>query len=340
MAHSPSLLTRSASLTGYLDLARTLGLDPYRMAVTHGVPPASLTDPDLMVPANAVGRLLEASAQRAGALDIGLRMAETRNLSNLGAMGLVAREQPTLRKALEAMINYMWSQNQAQTLRLEEAGEVAVLRSSLAGPRPDASRQSNELTVAVMLRTLRRLLGQSWRPEAVAFTHAAPPDLTTHRRVLGMTPMFAQPFNGLVIAVSDLEAPVIDSDPVAARRIERYIEQVEGRRKADPVAAARELIVALLPTGACSVERVARHMGVDRRTLHRWLAQGGYSFVNLLAEVRENLAAAHLGAQDRSLTEIADRLGYASLSAFSRWYQRRFGVPPSTARARSGANTP
>jgi AraC-like DNA-binding protein len=236
------------------------------------------------------------------------------------------------------MIGYMWTQNQAQSLRLEMAGEVAILRSSLAGPRPDSSRQSNELTVAVMLRTLQRLLGHSWRPEAIAFTHAAPPDLTAHRRVLGMAPMFVQPLNGLVIAAADLEAPVIDADPVAARRVERYIEQVEGRRKADPLAVARELVVVLLPTGGCSATRVARHMGVDRRTLHRWLGEGGYSFVTLLEEVRKNLAAAHLAARDRSLTEIADCLGYASLSAFSRWHQRRFGMRPSATRARIGAD--
>jgi AraC-like DNA-binding protein len=315
-------LTRSASLTGYVDLARAVGLDPYRMATAQGLPPACLTDPDLMIPASAVGRLLETSAARSGAADFGLRLAETRNLSNLGALGLVMREQPTLRAAIEITINYIWAQNQALSLRLETAGEIAIIRTSIGGPRPNSSRQSTEMTVAVMVRTFRRLLAGRWRPEAITFAHAAPPDLATHRRVLGMAPTFGQQFDGVVLSIADLDAPIADADPVNAQRLERYIEAL-GWRSNDPVETARELIQALLPTGACSAARVAQHMGIDRRTLHRRLAGAGTNFRTLIEETRERLAAAHIAAGDRSLTEIADLLGYSSLSAFSRWRRAR-----------------
>ena len=35
----------------------------------------------------------------------------------------------------------------------------------------------------------------------------------------------------------------------------------------------RELIWMMLSSGNCSVERVAEHLGVDRRTVHRRLAR-------------------------------------------------------------------
>ena len=327
VATSP--LARGASLTGYVDLARAVGLDPYRMAAAHGIPAICLTDPDQMVASDAVGRLLEASARRSGAVDFGLRLAETRTLSNLGAVGLVVREQPSLGAAIEAIAKYIWTQNQALSLRLEVAGEVALLRTSIGGPRPDASRQANELTVAVLVRTLRRLLGPVWRPETVAFMHAAPENLAAHRRVLGLTPLFGQAFNGLVVPAADLDSPIADADPANARRLERYVELVQGRRRDDAVSIVRELILTLLPTGACGADRVAAHMGIDRRTLHRRLSGAGVTFRALLAETRERLVATHLAAGDRSLTEIADLLGYASLSAFSRWYRDRHGVSPS-----------
>ena len=319
-AASPRL-GRSAGLTGYLDLARSLGLDPYRLAAAQGLPGVCLTDPDFKVPAEAIGRLLEITSRRAGIEDFGLRLAETRRLSNLGAIGLVAREQPTVRAAIESIVHHSWLQNEALIWRLEDASDLVILRLSLAADRR-AGRQATELTIGVTVRAVRGLLGERWRPEAIVFQHAAPKDLATHRRVLGVAPTFNGDFTGIVFAKRDLAAPIANADPETARQLQRYVDQLAVRRQADPAAAARELVLALLPTGGCSAEKVAALMGIDRRTLHRRLACQGESFTSLLEAARRNVAAAHLASRERTLTEIADLLGYSSLSAFSRWRRR------------------
>ena len=321
-------LGRSAGLTGYIDLARGLGVDPYRMAASVGLPSACLTDPDLKVSSESIGRLLEVTARRAGAQDIGLRLAEGRRLSNLGAVALVVREQPTLRAAIETLIHYAWLQNEALSLRLEPAGPVTLLRLEVATER-GGGRQGTELTIGVLVRTLRDLLGKTWRPEVVAFRHTAPENLATHRRVLGLTPTFGEDFTGLVLPTADLDKPIPAADPDMARQAQRYVDQIAGARHADPAAVVRDLLAALLPTGGCSIERVAAHMGLTRRTLHRRLARQGVTFTELLSDVRRRAAAAHLATPDRSLTEIAGRLGYSSLSAFSRW--RRKSAKPGRA---------
>jgi len=57
-------LIRSACLTNYVEVARSIGLDPYRQLKAAGLSRACLADPDTMIRASAVGRLLEASAVR------------------------------------------------------------------------------------------------------------------------------------------------------------------------------------------------------------------------------------------------------------------------------------
>ena len=57
-------LSRSAALTGYADLARSVGLDPFRILDSAGVSRRALSDPDLKIPANSVSRILETSAER------------------------------------------------------------------------------------------------------------------------------------------------------------------------------------------------------------------------------------------------------------------------------------
>ena len=57
---------RVATLHGYLELTRSLGLDPAELLSAVRLRPADLADPDAWVPAAAVGRLLELTAERSG----------------------------------------------------------------------------------------------------------------------------------------------------------------------------------------------------------------------------------------------------------------------------------
>ena len=90
-------LIRSAVLSNYVEVARSVGLDPYRMISEFRLPPACLKDPEVKVSAATVGRLLEESAQRSGKLDFGLRLADQRTVANLGALGCANSRQSARR---------------------------------------------------------------------------------------------------------------------------------------------------------------------------------------------------------------------------------------------------
>src|SRR5690349_20659972 len=104
---------RAATLTGYADLAASLGLDPDHLATSVGLVPAQLDSSDSWIPAGAAAHLLELSAQLSGCADFGLRMAELRHLGTLGPLSVVLRDEPTLRSALELLIRYRHSYNEA-----------------------------------------------------------------------------------------------------------------------------------------------------------------------------------------------------------------------------------
>ena len=87
----------------------------------------------------------------------------------------------------------------------------------------------------------------------------------------------------------------------------------------------RWLVREMRPLGRCSIEKVAKHLGVDRRTVHRHLAQNGETFSSLVDDVRGELAEGYLRGSNRRLTDVADLLGFSALSAFSRWHKRHFG---------------
>ena len=325
-------LARSAALSDYVDVASAIGLDPMRMIDEAGIPRAALNDPDLKISAGAVVRLFEASAERAGVEDFGLRIASRRKLSSLGALGLLVREQANIRKAFEAVIEYGWIQNEAVSLRIDDAGGLVIVNAAVTAAPPAASRQSTELTLAVLVLSLRALLGENWHPQLACFSHAAPSNTQPHARLFNCPVEFDHDFSGIVMVRRDLELPIPRSDPLTARQLEKFLDSAAGPRRASPDETVRHLVLKLLPTGQCTAQQVASRLGIDRRTLHRHLAEHRTSFSDILDDERGRLAQSHIAQGSRPLSDVAVLLGFSCLSAFSRWYARRHGHSASSRR--------
>lgn len=320
---------RSASLTNYVDVARAVGLDPYQQLRAARISRSLLLDPDIRMPAGLVGRLLEASASAAQVDDFGLRMAEMREFSNLGPLAFVVREEPTLRRALASMVRYMSLQNESLSMRIEEVDGLVMIRLQILSDEPTSMRQATDLAVGVMYRILSLFLGASWRPRSIGFTHTAPASTATLQRLFGMPALFNQDFDGIVCRASDLEAPLPSYDPVMAQQVRRYLDTLLAQSSSTMSDKVRKLVYALLPSGLCSVERVAQHLNVDRRTVHRHLEQEDATYSGIVNHARTDLVLRYIENRERPLSEVATLLGFSSLSAFSRWFAGQFGCSVS-----------
>lgn len=328
-------LVRSASLGSYEQVARDANLDPFRMLREAGIHHSALRDPDLMIDADAVGRLLERSARLSGMADFGLRMAEHGRLSNLGPVALVMREEPTVRQALECLVRYMRLHNEGLQARLVDDGALTIIHVDLIMATTVPARQGIELSVGVLARILSLFLGKSWRADCVCFSHDRPADLARHHRLFGPHVEFRHDFNGIVCRSGDLETAISTADPAMARIVRRQLDDLLAGTSDTTLGKVRKLVVFLLPLGQCTAERVAGGLGVDRRTVARHLAGEGQTFSSILDAVRGELAQRYLQGSDRPLSDVAELLGFSELSSFSRWFSRRFGCSASIWKARA-----
>jgi AraC-like DNA-binding protein len=324
-------LVRSASLTDYLEVARAVGLDPSRMLADVGLSRRCLKDPDFKVPEESVRQLLEASAAAAGVEDFGLRMAERRTLSNLGPLALLLRDQPTIRQAIEAWKVNSKLHTETVSIRIDEDDGIATISMVRSIESFSPKRQGVEMTVGVLYRTMRQFLGEGWRPR-VCFVHSAPRNLDTHRRVFGSKVEFNCDFNGIICRTSDLDTPVAAADPAMARYAQQFVDSIKPSEGSfgDRV---RELVALMLASGDCRMERVAEQIGVDRKTVHRHLAEEGTTFSAIVDAVRTELANRYIANRERPLSLVAEMLGFSHSSAFSRWFKKRFGRSVSAWRA-------
>ncbi len=318
-------------------MAGALGLDPFGLIKNVGLDRACLLDPDLMIPVDRVNRLLEKSAKAAGAEDFGLRMAETRRISNLGPVALAARDAPTLREAMLAASRFLSLQNQALVLTLEPEGEVVVVKFDLVADLGASDRQAMELLLGVAHGLMRELSGGAWRSCPVWFSHGPPADMSRHLRMFGPWVEFGRPYNAVLVEAHDLDAPLPARDPAMARHVKRYLEPLLAQGGLPIGEQVRQLVTEMLASQRASADQVASRLNTNRRTLHRQLARDGESFSSILNAVRADLARRYIDDRALSLGEVAHLLGFSELSGFSRWFRAEFGRSPMSFRKAEAA---
>ncbi|MCR6477155.1 AraC family transcriptional regulator [Variovorax sp. ZS18.2.2] len=329
-------VVRSAVLVRYANFARRVGLDPLAMLQAVEIDPATLASPDLTVAAFKVYRLLELSANLTGLQDFGLRLGrEGGSLSYLGALGALARDEPTLRDALLRFAHDTHLHNTCMALEIAEARGVAVIHVTVLAEGEPTVRQSTEYSLSVLHLTMRQLIGAAWSPTSIQFMHRCAGSDQPHRLVFGCPVHFSAEGNAFVLPATDLDLPLPAAD--SGLRVYATVDMGSlalpdrGFVSSDRV---KQTMLRLLPLGRCRADVVAQTLAMDRRTLHRHLARSGKSYTELLHETRLELAKQYLSAGALSVTDIGGLLGFGSVNNFSRWFVTQQGVAPSRWRAR------
>jgi AraC-like DNA-binding protein len=331
---------RTATLTGYAALARSLGLDPAETTAAVGLAVADLDAGDRWIPAAPVARLLELSAQRSGVEDFALRLADLRRLGALGPISVALRDEPDLRAALDVLIRYEELYNEALHLRMGEDDVLVTVTAWLELGEPAPTGQALDLVMAVLLGVVRALVREDWEPLSASFARPPPADPGPYLRRFGPWVRFGGAETCLVFHTRELALPVVTSDPSIRPYTQDYLRSVLGPRATTAAAQTAEVLELLLPLGQASTAEVGRRMGLSPRQLQRSLAEEGTSFSGVVHEVRAALAERYLSVDHTSLTDLSLRLGFAAPSAFSRWFRQQFGTSPSEWRRTSRAKAP
>ena len=255
-------------------------------------------------------------------------MAEARQELDFGVLGLLLGHKRTLREALQAIIQYRHLMNEALAVYLESDGDMVVIREEIITETPVPLRQANELAVGVLARICSALLGTHWKPRGIHFTHAAPADVSLHRRVFGCPIVFDSDFNGIVCVAADLETPNPAADPALVRYAESLAEPLNVSGPDAVVQEVRRAVYLLLPLERASVEQVAEHLHLSARTLQRQLESAGATFSELVEEVRHNLAVRYMANPSYRIGRVAALLGYTRQASFTRWFVAHFGMTP------------
>ncbi|MRH88974.1 helix-turn-helix domain-containing protein [Nocardia sp. SYP-A9097] len=248
--------------------------------------------------------------------------------TSLGIWGFALSTSSTLRQALEIGVRYLDLSFAAGEMRLETRGtNVVIIRDDSALP-PELRRFTLERDMVAIGIVQQDLLPMRLPAIRLELALPAHPMYEAVSTLLGVSDLiFDAGRSALTLPASALEMPLPQANPASMKMYEEQCaEMVQRRRNRFGVSEqVRELLIH--HHGLAEQSDIAADLNISVRTLRCRLAAEGTTFRELSSETIGLLAEELLGT-GLTVESVADRLGYASVSAFGTAFRTWRGQTP------------
>lgn len=330
---------RVGAFQGIRRLIRECGGDPADLFKAFGIEIHLFDDVDNYVYYPSIIRLLEHCAKIFDRPHFGLEIGSHHNVENLGPMSMVMLSSDSVRQALSYVRRYICIHSPGGMADLEVIGGQASLNYRVINPAMAAFRQVNELSMAIAFRVIEGLAG---RGLTITEVHIASDKPATGRqqieRFFGAPVLYRQTTNSLVFAKRVLDLPVAGDSSSTLRFARQYLDSIAVDRSNELISTVENIVVCLLPLECCTLDMVARQLGLGPRNLQAKLQAAGEDFRSIVRYQREQLAKAYLRSTSTPISEIANLLGFSDQAVFTRAFSAWAGLSPGRYRAGSAAN--
>jgi AraC-like DNA-binding protein len=318
-------LTRLAA-----DRVRRAGIRLEPLLSQVGLTIDEIDDPERRITASNQVAFLQAAARALNDDFLGIRLAETFDLRDLGLLYYVMSSSETLGDALARASRYSRITNEAVLLQYQEAREPR-LRLHYLGISRDADLQQIEFCVVALVRLSRALSGRRFVPRHISISHPRPRGAARLAGVLGRGLEFGGGADEIDFPAGSARWPLVGADVRLNKILSDLCEETLNTRRHNSGTLRTRVenaISPLLPHGQATMTSIAKRLAMSTRTLTRRLAEEGVTFSEILQQLRARLAIRYLEAQDMPISRIAWLLGFEDASSFSHACRRWTGKSP------------
>jgi AraC-like DNA-binding protein len=296
----------------------------------HGIRPA-LSEPLCRVPLELVAGVVEDAAIRCADPLLGMRLAAAHRPR--GLFHYLMQAETDLRAAVEHLVNFDALVLTSARIRLESRGDAltVVLWPAL----PARYRPVTQACLAGLAADCRALTVAPIRFTAVELQGVPLAPRRDYEELFACPVRFGAPDNALVCSADTLRTAMARPNPIVAVAL---AEAAHLEAEVLASASMRQRVTLVVAAMLRSRERiicsdVARRLLSEPAALRRALLAEGVSFGRVCDDVRRALAAIHMEEPSLSLSEVADRCGFASPAAFARAFKRWSSWSPTLYRA-------
>jgi AraC-like DNA-binding protein len=281
------------------------------------VPPSTLFDENGWVPRELCFALADVAATMSGDTYFASRIGAAYKLDEFGMWGDLILGAASIEEACTAASDNIGLLHRGTSLELVPYARHVELRFAYDG----ALRASPRQHIIGTLVVLRKIALLANMPEAVGVQFSIPYTRDAERleETHGPRLEFGRDSNAIFIDRDILDMPLVRA---GRGRLAARLESVETPE------AFGTLLKELLPYGGANIETFAAKEHVSARTVQRKLEAWGFTFREILDDLRRTEAIQYVKSGKHSVLEIALMLGYSDHAHFTRAFRRWTGMPP------------
>lgn len=327
--HHPRVVVETAVLRG---------ADRDTLFEGSGLTPETLTSPDMRVSYLQYGALCANAIRLTGDPALGLEVGRNTGVAQMGALGFLLMNSPTIGAAYDALVRYGHHYIPAWILSMESGRNEAALSFSEGIPLAPFRVFAHEVMFAALDNHGRTLRGGKAIPVLrVEFPYPEPAYSGLYREPFdgGVPFLFDAPVGKIVVARSYLNEPLPFADPATAKLAEQICARLIpfDSSRDGLVAQMRRLLgneLGVPPT----LSEIACNLQTSTRTLRRELKKMRTSYKELVDEARRHRAEAWMQTTSMPIERLAHSLGFSTVGSFRRAYKRWTGTTPGAERTR------
>lgn len=327
--------TKSVGARLVVKKLRQAGIDVQPILSQAGLKLQAVNKEDGWVNYSAVEKLTQIAAVELNDPYLGLHLGEQEDILNYGALGYIGLASQNLGDAIQNLQRYLHTVTEAWEIELSLESEDANIVYSPTRPEFINCRHMVEGAACSLMIAYQTFCNRPIRPKAVYFAHSFDGDQTEYKIVLGCPVHFNRNRNRIVLERSAMRMPIETADDKLLKTLTGLCEQVYKQKTSHAshlVSRIHKVAMDYIPRGKAHAREIAAELGMSERTMHRYLADEGKSFSNVLDDLKKDLALKYMQQDDLHLSEVAFLLGYADHSGFSTAFKRWTGKTPREAR--------
>ncbi|MCG8671969.1 MAG: AraC family transcriptional regulator [Pseudomonadales bacterium] len=203
--------------------------------------------------------------------------------------------------------------------RIEVCKKTAVIEWNPTLSEVNGARYLTDMAMSSIIHFIDSVCLAPVRPLKAEFTYSSPVNTAFLESVFGDNLRFGASRNRIYFDRSiAFRSTVKIIDASQEQHLSTFKQVLRSPKVNDPfLLTVKKVVARSLPGGNVNIDKIASQLCISRRTLQRRLSASSYQFIELLREVREELADVYLRENKLTITEIALMLGYSNQAAFS-----------------------
>ena len=320
----------SSSITAVLQVAERLGASKKELLAAIDIDDMLLVDPESRFPVTKLFSLYKLTERATNNPDIGVYSGRFIYTNGLNLQLYMSTICESFRDYLQLMPSMMKFIGDTGEIKTHAEGELIRLEWN---PMQEGTKKNRYLSDIILNFSAVIAHSLCILPIGIVkahFTYPKPDDCSFLQAAFGDNLSFSQANSCIYFSRKCLNNPIIHVDykltPELTEPLSRLFDDTHITDEFSSLL--HKTIIRMLPTGALTIDAVAKALNVSKRTLQRRLTSRDTQFLYVVQSIRSNFALRYLSDRRLTIAEIGFLLGYSEQGAFSAAFKTWHGVSP------------